>query len=387
MKTHESKTEYTRLDLDVLPHCILKDLAPKPNSILVTLPSKPLSNTATTHVHIHRDPPSQDSSFRRVELKTDDNAAVVLSCHNNTQREKVLEELDFCTVNRPTEFGQLMKVERLRTNHVSQRLVWCLHVTPDSTGTSIRGSVRAFFRESGCVPLSEIIEEVNGYITSRKLMISHNESPYWLRKLTLTATGQKDRSVDAVLAVPGQRCTLCRQGSQSHDLPMIGTEFELPNFVAYLADLESEERLRSETGHHVVAAFDEHINRSFPHMTYDQRVLALRQLDRGILPSVLPTQHLKEYKFLLAEGLDAVKLADEGIVARTLAAYHGGYDDEIAGIHWDGLPGARGSDLTSSNVAQAGPSGMAEARDFLSRFGEEPEGKAALEGLCSIHSR
>lgn len=148
---------------------------------------------------------------------------------------------------------------------------------------------------------------------------------------TLVATVRKDRSLETAFARLDQPCTLCRPDFLRHGMPTIDTGFSLEKFTAHLADLNSEGRFNTTTGHHVIAAFDDYINQYLPQSSYSERLLALHHLDWGMLPTVLPMSKLKECKYLLGEG----KLVEPQLITKTLVRYGGGYEDKNSGTHWD----------------------------------------------------
>ena len=54
--------------------------------------------------------------------------------------------------------------------------------------------------------------------------------------------------------------------------------------------------------------------------------------------------NLKEYKFLLGEGLDPFRLVEAQLITKTLVHYVGGYENKNSGPHWD----------VSSGICQSG---------------------------------
>ena len=182
----------------------------------------------------------------------------------------------------------------------------------------------------------------------RKVVASHLSWAVSLQKKTVVPTGHEGRSLDAVFTKPHQQCKSCRLDSLRHEMPNAGTVFSSRKFIAHLAALNNEGRLNTTTGHHVISAFADYINRYLPQSSYSERLMVLCHLDWGILPTVLPMNNLKEYKLLLGEGLDPVKLVEAQLVTKTLVHYVGGYENKDPGTHCDVPSGICQSGRTQS---------------------------------------
>lgn len=185
--------------LGLLPSIHLEHPVSGRFSILVPLPSTIAIETGNTHAHSVREKISNGTVLHQNEVMAPHGHSLILTCKSIVHRDDILRGLAGRNMSRGRQTAVALSVKRAEEHDAFVNAKWYLPIEFNDSNSAIFETIRQFFRNTGMISGTDLIEDPSDGAIKRKVLMIHVNSDPWLKKYAPQRMQAMPRRVPRIL--------------------------------------------------------------------------------------------------------------------------------------------------------------------------------------------